>query len=78
MACDMLIMKLPMANTPRLPEHPTLRANRHVFVTLGLGMLLVSVARITRQSVIPLWAAGAATHEQRTDFAARSNGDRAR
>ena len=38
MACDMLIMKLPMANAPRLPEHPTLRANRHVFVTLGLGM----------------------------------------
>jgi MFS family permease len=34
----------------------TLRANRHVFVTLGLGMLLVSAVRTTRQTVIPLWA----------------------
>ena len=34
----------------------TLRANRHVFVTLGLGMLLVSAVRTTRQTAIPLWA----------------------
>ena len=34
----------------------TLRSNRHVFVTLGLGMLLVSAVRTTRQTVIPLWA----------------------
>jgi MFS family permease len=34
----------------------TLRDNRHVLVTLGLGMLLVSAVRTTRQTVIPLWA----------------------
>ena len=34
----------------------TLHANRHVFVTLGVGMLLVSAVRTTRQTVIPLWA----------------------
>ncbi|MCX7235114.1 MAG: MFS transporter, partial [Burkholderiales bacterium] len=34
----------------------TLRVNRHVFVTLGLGMLLVSAVRTTRQTAIPLWA----------------------
>ena len=34
----------------------TLRDNRQVFVTLGLGILLVSAVRATRQTVIPLWA----------------------
>lgn len=33
----------------------TLRENRHVFVTLGLGILLVSAVRTTRQTIIPLW-----------------------
>ena len=45
------------SGTPRaLTILTTLRANRHVFVTLGLGMLLVSAVRTTRQTVIPLWA----------------------
>jgi MFS family permease len=45
------------SGTPRsLTIMTTLRANRHVFVTLGLGMLLVSAVRTTRQTVIPLWA----------------------
>ena len=34
----------------------TLRDNRHVFFTLGLGILLVSAVRASRQIVIPLWA----------------------
>ena len=34
----------------------TLRDHRHVFVTLGLGILLVSAVRTTRQTIIPLWA----------------------
>ena len=32
------------------------RDHRHVFVTLGIGVLLVSAVRATRQAVIPLWA----------------------
>ncbi|MBV7481870.1 MFS transporter [Bordetella sp. BOR01] len=32
------------------------RAHRHVFLTLGLGILLVSAVRASRQVVIPLWA----------------------
>ena len=34
----------------------TLRDHRHVFVTLGIGVMLVSAVRATRQAVIPLWA----------------------
>lgn len=34
----------------------TLRDNRHIFVTLGFGILLVSAVRTTRQTMIPLWA----------------------
>ena len=42
------------------PEVPTvlstLRDHRHIFVTLGIGVLLVSAVRATRQAMIPLWA----------------------
>ena len=34
----------------------TLRDHRTVFLTLGIGVLLVSAVRATRQAVIPLWA----------------------
>jgi len=34
----------------------TLRDHRHVFVTVGVGVLLVSAVRASRQAVIPLWA----------------------
>jgi len=34
----------------------TLRDHRHVFITLGIGVMLVSAVRATRQAVIPLWA----------------------
>jgi MFS family permease len=35
---------------------PILRDHRHVFVTLGIGVMLVSAVRATRQAIIPLWA----------------------
>ncbi len=39
---------------------PTLRSivhdHHHLFVTLGIGVMLVSAVRATRQAVIPLWA----------------------
>ncbi len=51
------------AHTPTTPAPATaptllstLRDHRHVFVTLGLGVMLVSAVRATRQAVIPLWA----------------------
>ena len=41
---------------------PTLRSvtrdNRLVFLTVGVGVLLVSAVRASRQAVIPLWAEG--------------------
>lgn len=43
-----------------LPTQPTilstLRDHRRVFLTLGMGVVLVAVVRSTRQVVIPLWA----------------------
>lgn len=41
---------------PRPGWRSTLREQRHVFVTLGIGVLLVSAVRASRQAVIPLWA----------------------
>jgi MFS family permease len=34
----------------------TLRDHRHVFLTLGIGVVLISAVRASRQAVIPLWA----------------------
>ena len=33
-----------------------LAEHRHVLLTLGLGVLVISAARATRQSIVPLWA----------------------
>jgi len=33
-----------------------LAEHRHVLLTLGLGILIISAARATRQSIVPLWA----------------------
>lgn len=70
LACGALAARMPELGAHAL-DHPkdavsserraatmgsTLRDNRHVFVTLGLGILLVSAVRATRQTVIPLWA----------------------
>ncbi len=42
------------------PMPPTLRSiardHRRLFITLGIGVMLVSAVRATRQAVIPLWA----------------------
>lgn len=44
-------------STLMLPSlRSTLRDHRRLFVTLGIGVLLVSAVRATRQAVIPLWA----------------------
>ncbi|WP_041684751.1 MFS transporter [Renibacterium salmoninarum] len=42
--------------SPKLRE--ILTSHKHVFLTLGLGVLLVSAVRSSRQVVIPLWAEG--------------------
>jgi MFS family permease len=43
-----------------VPAPPTLRSialdHRRLFITLGIGVMLVSAVRATRQAVIPLWA----------------------
>lgn len=44
---------VPLAR-PRM--HEVFRAHRQVYLTLGLGILLVSAVRASRQVVIPLWA----------------------
>ena len=50
---------LPAADAP-VAQAPTLwstvRDHRHVFVTLGIGIMLVSAVRASRQAIIPLWA----------------------
>jgi len=45
---------LPVPATPTVLS--TLRDHHHIFVTLGIGVMLVSAVRATRQAVIPLWA----------------------
>lgn len=67
----LVVAAIVAARIPDLEPHPdlahaqadaaptltsTLRDHRHVFVTLGLGVMLVSAVRATRQAVIPLWA----------------------
>jgi len=48
------------ATAAAVPPAPTWRAivrdHRHLFITLGIGVMLVSAVRATRQAVIPLWA----------------------
>jgi len=48
------------ATAATVPPAPTWRAivrdHRHLFITLGIGVMLVSAVRATRQAVIPLWA----------------------
>ncbi len=68
----LMLAALLAARIPDLPSHspggatpapavaPTLRStvrdHRHVFATLGIGVMLVSAVRATRQAIIPLWA----------------------
>jgi len=44
----------PQASAPSL--RAIMRDHRRLFITLGVGVLLVSAVRATRQAVIPLWA----------------------
>jgi MFS family permease len=44
----------PASPAPTLAS--TLRDHRRTFVTIGVGVVLVSAARASRQAVIPLWA----------------------
>ena len=47
----------PLAPQPGTPTIlSTLRDHRRVFLTLGIGVMLVAVVRSARQVVIPLWA----------------------
>lgn len=45
---------MPVASAPSLRS--IVRDHHRLFVTLGVGVLLVSAVRATRQAVIPLWA----------------------
>jgi len=48
-----------LSTQPALPAPTlvsTLRDHRHVFITLGIGVVLVAAVRASRQAVIPLWA----------------------
>ena len=51
---------LPGSADASVPQAPTLwstvRDHRHVFVTLGIGIMLLSAVRASRQAIIPLWA----------------------
>ncbi len=55
---DLELPPLPPGQAPQ--SKPTivsiLRDHRHVFLTLGIGVVLVSAVRASRQAVIPLWA----------------------
>jgi MFS family permease len=48
------VSQVPVSVAPTLAS--ILRDHRRVFVTLGMGVLLVSAVRASRQAVIPLWA----------------------
>ncbi len=55
---DLQLPPLPHGQQPPAPPTiaSTLRDHRHVFLTLGIGVVLVSAVRASRQAVIPLWA----------------------
>ncbi|MFO1273963.1 MAG: MFS transporter [Rubrivivax sp.] len=54
------LVAVPHPTASAAAEAPTLRStlrdHRRVFLTLGLGVMLVAAVRATRQAVIPLWA----------------------
>ncbi|WP_174262630.1 MFS transporter [Variovorax sp. SRS16] len=55
---DLEAPPLPAGHEPPAPTTivSTLRDHRRVLLTLGLGVMLVSAVRASRQAVIPLWA----------------------
>jgi len=46
----------PSAAAPAPPLRSVTREHRRIFLTIGIGVLLVSAVRASRQAVIPLWA----------------------
>jgi MFS family permease len=46
----------------------TIRANRHVLLTLGLGSTTVAALRASRQVLLPLWAVSIGLHETQTSL----------
>jgi MFS family permease len=46
----------------------TIRANRHVLLTLGLGSTMVAALRASRQVLLPLWAVSIGLHETQTSL----------
>lgn len=48
---------IPAAGAPGATTRSIWREHRRVFLTVGVGILLVSAIRQTRQAVVPLWAA---------------------
>jgi MFS family permease len=51
---DAVTTTWPASPAPTLAS--ILRDHRHIFVTIGVGVVLVSAVRASRQAVIPLWA----------------------
>lgn len=45
-----------VAAAPTVTVRQVLHAHRHIFLTVGVGIMLVAAVRISRQTVIPLWA----------------------
>lgn len=66
MAAAIVGARIPDLEAPPLPPGhaapatptigSTLRDHKHVFLTLGIGVVLISAVRASRQAVIPLWA----------------------
>ena len=62
LAAGVIAARIPDLPTPQvapattLALRATLRDHRHVFLTLGIGVMLVAAVRASRQAVIPLWA----------------------
>jgi MFS family permease len=46
----------------------TIRDNRHVLLTLGLGSTMVAALRASRQVLLPLWAVSIGLHETQTSL----------
>ncbi len=46
----------------------TIRANRRVLLTLGMGSTLVAALRASRQVLLPLWAVSVGLHETQTSL----------
>lgn len=46
----------------------TIRANRQVLLTLGIGSMMVAALRASRQVLLPLWAVSIGLHETQTSL----------